>query len=122
MLNALGIDAPQAALISKEYRQLARDRLTFAMIVGIPAIQLIVSATRSTSMRGTCPPALLIRPNPPLTRARHGHRTFTSARSNIRSAHRRNSKRCCGAAIPIGVLFADFDGAAWTPRVPLRNC
>jgi ABC-2 type transport system permease protein len=31
-----------AALISKEYRQLARDRLTFAMIVGIPAIQLIV--------------------------------------------------------------------------------
>jgi len=31
-----------AALITKEYRQLARDRLTFAMIVGIPAIQLIV--------------------------------------------------------------------------------
>lgn len=30
------------ALIEKELRQLARDRLTFAMIVGIPALQLLL--------------------------------------------------------------------------------
>jgi ABC-2 type transport system permease protein len=42
-MNPLGASLRRmAALISKEYRQLARDRLTFAMIIAIPAIQLIV--------------------------------------------------------------------------------
>ena len=76
-----------AALISKEYRQLARDRLTFAMIVGIPAIQLIVFGYAIDFDARHLPAGVADQAQTHYSRARHGHRTFTSARFQIFGRH-----------------------------------
>jgi len=43
-------------IISKEFMQMRRDRLTFAMMLGIPLINSRCSVTRSIPIRGTCRP------------------------------------------------------------------
>jgi energy-coupling factor transporter ATP-binding protein EcfA2 len=55
------------AIVLKEFIQMKRDRVTFGMMVGIPLMQLISSASPSTPTRSTCRPrsALLTRGRSP---------------------------------------------------------
>lgn len=43
------------SIVLKEFLQLKRDRVTFAMIVGLPIIQLTLFGYAITPIRSTCP-------------------------------------------------------------------
>ncbi len=47
------------AMIHKEFIQMRRDRLTFAMLLGIPILQLILFGFAiNTNPKNNCPPPL----------------------------------------------------------------
>jgi hypothetical protein len=56
--------APPARSCVKELRQMRRDRITLAMIVGIPVMQLMLFGYASTSTCAACRPASPTRPTP----------------------------------------------------------
>ena len=57
-----------AAMLVKEFRQLARDRITFAMIVGIPIIQLTLFGFAINTDPKHMPTALIVADNSEFTR------------------------------------------------------
>ena len=58
-----------AAMVGKEFVQMRRDRLTFAMLIGIPLIQLILFGYAINSDPRHLPTALLSADNSPYSRA-----------------------------------------------------
>jgi hypothetical protein len=44
------------AVLIKEFIQMRRDRLTFAMLIGVPLLQLTCSDSRSTPIPSICRP------------------------------------------------------------------
>lgn len=57
------------AVITKEFIQMRRDRLTFAMMVGIPIVQLILFGLAINTNPKDLPTAVLTQDNSPYTRA-----------------------------------------------------
>ena len=57
------------AMIVKEFIQMRRDRLTFAMMVGIPLMQLTLFGYAINTDPKQLPTAVLVRDDGPLTRA-----------------------------------------------------
>jgi ABC-2 type transport system permease protein len=64
------------AIIVKEFTQMRRDRLTFAMMLGIPLLQLTLFGYASIPTRGICP-----RPCSSPTTARKAARCFTRCKT-----------------------------------------
>lgn len=58
-----------AAMITKEFIQMRRDRLTFAMMIGIPIMQLILFGFAINTNPKYLPTAVLAEDNSPYTRA-----------------------------------------------------
>lgn len=58
-----------AAMVGKEFVQMRRDRLTFAMMIGIPIIQLILFGYAINSDPRHLPTAILSGDNSPYSRA-----------------------------------------------------
>src|SRR6218665_2075588 len=56
------------AVFYKEFIQMRRDRLTFAMMVGIPVIQLVLFGFAINTDPKALPTAVLVQDHSPLTR------------------------------------------------------
>ena len=77
-----------------------RDRLTFAMMVGMPMMQLCCSATRSTPIPKHLPTAVLAADNEPLRAQLRGgacRTAATSTSSRTVASEARGRTRCCDA-------------------------
>jgi hypothetical protein len=85
-------------IVGKEFIQLKRDRLTFAMIVGIRSRSSCCSASRSTRIRSTCPPRCAT-PIAANSRA-PSSRLSRTASTSISSARRMTTRISIGCSRP----------------------
>ena len=112
-------------MILKEFIQMQRDRLTFAMMVGIPIIQLMLFGFAINSDPKHLPTVVLSYDNSDLTRS------FVAALQNTRLLpdrpdRREPARRSTGCSTAARSLFAVTIPAGFTrdaaARRPARNC
>ena len=68
-MNALFSFGRLAALLTKEFIQMRRDRITFAMMLGVPLMQLVLFGFAINSDPKSLPAALVTTSNDRFTRA-----------------------------------------------------
>ncbi|MBN9551127.1 MAG: ABC transporter permease, partial [Alphaproteobacteria bacterium] len=68
-MNAVFSFARLGALLIKEFIQMRRDRVTFAMMLGVPLMQLVLFGFAINSDPKSLPTALVAMSNDPYTRA-----------------------------------------------------